>query len=101
MALSVNISGNTSIDQGRQTTLTVTVDDADGSRITTRLTYAWMASRGSFVGSTTGASAVYHADFTDNNDVDITITCTVTRAADSNTVLCGLCDIDVCDSRKR
>lgn len=84
MALPVSLSGTTAINQGAQTTLAATVTDADGNTITSGLTYAWTASRGSFVGSTTGASVVYHADFTDTGDVNVTIRCNVTRAADSS-----------------
>ena len=72
MALSVNISGDTSIDQGGQTTLTAVVMDAEGNTITSGLTYSWSASRGSFDGATNQASAVYDADFTDAMDVDVT-----------------------------
>ena len=84
MALSVNISGDTSIDQGGQTTLTAVVMDAEGNTITSGLTYSWNASRGSFDGVINQASAVYDADFTDAMDVDVTITCRVTRAGDAS-----------------
>ena len=84
MALSVNISGDTSIDQGGQTTLTAVVMDAEGNTITSGLTYSWSASRGSFDGVINQASAVYDADFTDAMDVDVTITCRVTRAGDAS-----------------
>ena len=40
--------------------------------------------QGFFVGDTDGASAVYHADFTDADDVAVNVTCQVTRAADAS-----------------
>lgn len=83
MALTVEITGGENIDQGDQVTLTATVTDADGNTPPGTLQYAWSASRGSFVGNTNEATAVYHADFTDTNAVDVTITCNVTRPANA------------------
>lgn len=83
MALTVTITGGENIEQGGQVTLTAVVTDASGNTPPGTLQYAWSASRGSFVGATDGASAVYHADFTDTNAVDVTITCDVTRPANA------------------
>lgn len=90
MALSVEITGGENIDQGEQVTLAATVTDANGNTPPGTLQYAWSASRGTFIGETDEATAVYHADFTDASDVDVTITCAVTRPAnDSPTVSSG------------
>ena len=83
MALTVEITGGEHIDQGDQVTLAATVEDANGNTPPGVLQYAWSASRGSFIGETDAATAVYHADFTDADDVDVTITCTVTRPANA------------------
>lgn len=80
-AFTVNITGTTEIEQNQQTTLTAEVTDSNGNTITSGLTYTWSASRGNFVGDATGASVVYHADFTDTSDIAVTIRCSVTRAA--------------------
>ena len=84
MTLIVNITGGENIDQGQQVTLRATVTDSDGNTPPGTLQYAWSASRGSFIGATDAATAVYHADFTDTGDVDVNITCDVTRPAESN-----------------
>ncbi|RKU20995.1 hypothetical protein C6499_22510 [Candidatus Poribacteria bacterium] len=84
MALSVVVTGGENIDQGGQVTLNATVTDANGNTPPGTLQYTWRASRGTFIGATDEASAVYHADFTDAADVDVTITCDVTRPAESN-----------------
>ena len=83
MALTVDITGTTDIKQGQQTTLTAEVTDSNGNIITSGLTYAWRATRGSFVGDTDEATAVYHADFTDAGAVNVTIMCNVTRPANA------------------
>ena len=82
-AFTVSISGTTNIEQGQQTTLTATVTDSGGQTPIGTLSYAWTASRGSFVGNTNTHQVTYEADFTDSNDVDVDIDCTVTRAADN------------------
>ena len=69
--------------QGQRTTLTAAVTDADDETLTSGLTYAWTASRGRFIGATDEASAVYEANFTDSSNVAVTITCAVTRPADT------------------
>ena len=79
MALPVEITGGANIDQGAQIALTAVVGDTPGT-----LQYAWSASRGTFIGAIDAASVVYHANFTDTDDVDVTITCDVTRPADTN-----------------
>ena len=84
MALTVEITGGENIDQGSQVTLAATVTDADGNTPPGTLQYSWSASRGSFVGNTNEATAVYHADFSETSNVDVTITCNVTRAANAN-----------------
>lgn len=89
MALSVTITGGEAIEQGQQIPLAVTVTDADGNTPPGTLQYAWSASRGSFVGATDAATAVYHADFTDANAVDVTITCDVTRPANTTPTSSG------------
>jgi len=89
MALTVTITGGENIDQGDRVTLTATVTDANGNTPPGTLQYAWSASRGSFVGETDEASAVYHADFTDADAVDVTITCNVTRPANANPTSSG------------
>ena len=81
--LVVSITGTTNIVQFQRTTLTAAVTDADTNAITSGLTYAWTASRGRFIGATDEASAVYEANFTDSSDVEATITCAVTLAADA------------------
>lgn len=77
MALTLRLTGTAQILQGQQTTLTAQVTDDDGNTLS-GITYAWTASRGAFIGETDGASVVYHADFTDDSDVDVTIACAVT-----------------------
>lgn len=77
MSLTLRLTGTAQILQGQQTTLTAQVTDDDGNTLS-GITYAWTASRGAFVGDTDGASVVYHADFTDDSDVDVTISCAVT-----------------------
>ena len=89
MALVVNITGSENIEQGDQLTLTATVTDTNGNTPPGTLQYAWSTSRGSFVGATDAATAVYHADFTDTDAVDITITCAVTRPANANPTISG------------
>ena len=85
--LTVSISGTTNIAQGEQTTLTATVTGEDSNDAVGTLTYTWTASRGSFVGSTTGAEVTYEADFTDSSDATVDITCSVSRTAtDSPTI---------------
>ena len=81
--LVVSITGTTSIVQGQRTTLTAAVTDADDETLTSGLTYTWTASRGRFIGATDEASAVYEANFTDSSNVAVTITCAVTRPADT------------------
>ena len=81
-------------------TLTAVVTDADDETLTSGLTYAWTASRGRFIGATDEASAVYEANFTDSSNVAVTITCAVTRPADtaptsSGASLTALADIGV------
>lgn len=88
MALTVTITGGADIEQGEQITLGTTVTE-DGNPAVGTLQYAWSASRGSFIGNTNEASAVYHADFTDTSNVDVTITCNVTRAANANPTSSG------------
>ena len=87
--LVVTISGTTNINQGQRTTLTAAVEDADGTAITSGLEYAWTASRGRFIGSTTGASVVYEANFTDSSDVGVTISCAVTQPANDSPTSSG------------
>ena len=89
MALVVNITGGEDIDQGDRVTLTATVEDANGNTPPGTLEYAWSASRGSFIGETDAATAVYHADFTDTGAVDVTITCNVTRPANATPTSSG------------
>ena len=89
MALTVEITGGMNIEQGQQVTLSATVTDAEGNTPPGTLQYAWSASRGSFVGTTDAATAVYHADFTDANAVDVTITCDVTRPANATPTSSG------------
>ena len=89
MALSVAITEGMNIDQGQQVTLSATVTDAEGNTPPGTLEYSWSASRGSFVGATDAATAVYHADFTDANAVDVTITCDVTRPANATPTSSG------------
>ena len=89
MALTVEITGGEDIEQGDQVTLTATVTDADGNTPPGTLQYAWSADRGSFVGNTNEATAVYHADFTDANAVDVAITCNVTRPANATPTSSG------------
>ena len=84
MALQVTISGGMDINQGDEVTLSATVTDVNGDTPIGTLEYAWSADRGSFVGATDEASAVYDADFTDASDVEVTITCDVTRPADAD-----------------
>ena len=98
--LVVSISGTTNIVQGQRTTLTAAVTDADSNTLTSGLTYTWTASRGRFIGATDEVSAVYEADFTDASNVAVTITCAVTRPADtsptsSGASLTALADIGV------
>ena len=88
MALTVTITGGMNIDQGDEVTLNATVMDADGNTPVGTLQYAWSTSRGSFIGTTNEATATYHADFTDSNDVDVVITCDVTRPADADPSCC-------------
>lgn len=78
MALSVSISGQTQISQGSRVTLTAAVTDSRGNPSDLNLSYAWTASRGSFVGATDQASVEYHADFTSARDVSVDIQCVVT-----------------------
>lgn len=59
MALQVSIRGRTSLNQGQRTTLTAAVNNPDGLN----LMYAWTATRGSFVGATDEASAVFNANY--------------------------------------
>ena len=89
MALVVNITGGEDIDQGDRVTLSATVEDANGNTPPGTLEYAWSASRGTFVGTTDEATAVYHADFTDTGAVDVTITCNVTRPANATPTSSG------------
>ena len=89
MALTVEITGGENIDQGSQVTLTATVTDADGNTVTGGLVYSWNASKGSFVGDTDEATAVYRADFSETSNVDVTITCNVTRTANANPTISG------------
>ena len=84
MALTVTITGGMNIQQGQQVTLEATVTDSEGNTPVGTLQYAWSTSRGSFIGTTNEATATYHADFTDSNDVDVVITCDVTRPADAD-----------------
>ena len=98
--LVISITGTTNIVQFQRTTLTAAVTDADTNAITSGLTYAWTASRGRFIGATDEASAVYEANFTDSSDVETTITCAVTLAADATPMsdgasLTALSDIGV------
>ena len=83
MALTVTITGGMNINQGDEVTLSASAVDVNGDTPIGDLEYAWSASRGSFVGATDEASAEYSADFTDGSDVEITITCDVTRVADA------------------
>ena len=83
MALTVTITGGMNIQQGQQVTLEATVTDSEGNTPVGTLQYAWSTSRGSFIGTTNEATATYHADFTDSNDVEVVITCDVTRPADA------------------
>ena len=87
--LVVTISGTTNIQQGARTTLTAAVEDGSGNAITTGLEYAWTASRGRFVGSTTGASVVYEANFTDSDNIDVAISCAVRQPANNNPTSSG------------
>lgn len=89
MALTVTISGGENIDQGEQVTLTAAVTDANGNTPPGTLEYEWTATRGSFVGATDEASAVYHADFTDTSTVPVTVTCEVTRPANATPTSAG------------
>lgn len=89
MALSVTITGGEDIDQGDRVTLSATVEDTNGNTPPGTLEYAWSASRGTFVGTTDEATAVYHADFTDTGAVDVTITCNVTRPANATPASSG------------
>lgn len=89
MALRVEITGTLNINQHQRTTLTATVTDDTGQTPPGALTYAWTASRGSFVGATDQATAEYHANFTDANPVDVRVTCEVTRAADASPTVAG------------
>lgn len=89
MALTVTITDGEDIEQGDQVTLTATVTDANGNTPPGTLQYAWSASRGSFVGATNEATAVYHADFTDTDAVDVAITCDVTRPANATPTSSG------------
>ena len=89
MALNVEITGGGNIEQGARVSLTAVVTDADGNTPPGTLQYAWSASRGTFVGETDEETAVYHADFTDTGDVNVTITCNVTRAANANPTVSG------------
>ena len=89
MALTVEITGGANIGQGDRITLSATVTDSDGNTPLGTLQYAWTASRGTFVGATNEASAVYHADFTDASAVDVTITCNVTRPANATPTSSG------------
>jgi len=89
MALTVEITGGENIDQGGQITLSAVVTDANGNTPPGTLQYAWSASRGSFIGNTDEATAIYHADFTDTNAVDVTITCNVTRPANATPTSSG------------
>lgn len=89
MALTVEITGGGDIEQGAQSTLTAVVTDANGNTLSSGLQYAWSASRGSFVGATDAATVVYHADFTDPADVDITIACNVTQPANPTPTISG------------
>lgn len=83
-ALTVSITDTTEIEQGGRVTLTAVVTDANGNVITSGLAYAWSANRGSFVGATDEASAVYHADFIETVDVPVMVTCGVTRVANAS-----------------
>ena len=67
-----------------QVTLEATVTDSEGNTPVGTLQYAWSTSHGSFIGTTNEATATYHADFTDSNDVEVVITCDVTRPADAD-----------------
>ena len=87
--LVVTISGTTNINQGARTTLTAAVEDGSGNAITTGLEYTWTASRGRFVGSTTGASIVYEANFTDSDNIDVTISCAVRQPANNSPASSG------------
>lgn len=89
MALTVTISGGADIDQGQQRNLAAVVVDANGNTPAGTLQYVWTASRGSFIGDTTGAAVVYEADFTDETNVIVMITCAVTRAADATPTVAG------------
>lgn len=81
MALFTVITGAEDIQQNGQVTLTAAVAGVGPFQ------YAWTASRGVFVGATDQASVVYHANFSDASDVDVTITCNVTRLATTSPVL--------------
>ena len=78
--LVVTISGTDRITQGQTTTLTATVTDADGNTITSGLSYSWDESRGIFNGATNEASIVYNANFAETTNIDVIVTCNVTRA---------------------
>lgn len=83
MALTVGITGAENIEQGGTLSLTAVVAGPG------TFEYAWRASRGSFIGATDEATAVYRADFTDPSSVDVTITCDVTRPANATPTSAG------------
>ena len=90
MALIVDLTGIRSIVQGEQITIQAVTTNAEGTTLSpSGLTYAWSASQGSFVGATDQASVVYHADFTENDNVDVVIRCVVTLPANPNPTSSG------------
>ena len=81
VTLDVTITGTLEIEQGEQTTLTAEVTDPEGNTPAGTVTYLWSAPQGRFIGATNEATAVWEANFTDSDDVDVTITCSVGRMA--------------------